>query len=308
MQKKQQLYLTLEIKMKRSLIIGMGIGQLYKDVLTNLKHETITVDPDPSKQADFTSTEDALAVYSRFDTAHICTPNFLHQQLAELVAPKSSIVFIEKPGFESAKHWADVIKRYPLTRFMMVKNNMWRDNIDELKKVVHDAKSIDLNWVNKDRVPNPGTWFTTKKLAYGGVSKDLMPHLLSLLAALDEDYSKSIVTFSKLEQKWELDDLTRSDYGTVNSNGVYDVDDYFEIEIKLNGKTWVLTSDWRSTDVDEQNIKFHLPSDITVVASLGLCPEEAYQAMIKDAIENLGVEEFWDNQYDIDMWIHEQIK
>ena len=37
---------------KRSLIIGMGIGELYKKVLTDLGHEVRTVDSDPKKNAD----------------------------------------------------------------------------------------------------------------------------------------------------------------------------------------------------------------------------------------------------------------
>ena len=64
---------------KRSLIIGMGIGQLYKDVLTKLGHEVVTVDLDPTK-ADFTDIKLAISKHSWFETAHICTPNFTHKK------------------------------------------------------------------------------------------------------------------------------------------------------------------------------------------------------------------------------------
>ena len=37
----------------KSLIVGMGFGQLYKDVLTKMGHNVITVDRDQSKNADF---------------------------------------------------------------------------------------------------------------------------------------------------------------------------------------------------------------------------------------------------------------
>ena len=63
---------------KRSLIVGMGIGQLYKSVLEKLGHEVITVDQDIGKGADFDSVDKALLVHGLFDTAHICTPNFTH--------------------------------------------------------------------------------------------------------------------------------------------------------------------------------------------------------------------------------------
>ena len=35
----------------KSLIVGMGFGQLYKDVLTEMGHQVITVDRDQSKKS-----------------------------------------------------------------------------------------------------------------------------------------------------------------------------------------------------------------------------------------------------------------
>ena len=49
----------------------MGFGQLYKDVLTKMGHNVITVDRDQSKNADFVELTTALAAHSPFDTAHI---------------------------------------------------------------------------------------------------------------------------------------------------------------------------------------------------------------------------------------------
>jgi len=306
---RQQTYLILEISitMKRSLIIGMGIGQLYKDVLTNLGHEVITVDLDPDKQANFTSTSDALKAYGQFDTVHICTPNFLHQSLAEFVAPQARIVFVEKPGFETAEQWETVCNRYPLTRFMMVKNNMWRDNIKDLQRITQFSEDIQINWINKDRVPSPGTWFTTKKLSYGGVSRDLMPHLLSLFAALEPDYDSAKIGSVIKAQIWGLDELTSTDYGKVKSDGTHDVDDFYQIKFELGGRRWTLTSDWRSLRRDEQCVKFNRHKLATLVSELGLCPESAYQNMIADAVEHIEDDKFWNEQYNIDMWIHNQI-
>jgi hypothetical protein len=41
---------------------------------------------------------------------------------------------------------------------------------------------------------------------------------------------------------------------------------------------------------------------------LGLCPESAYKTMVETAVTNLNNDEFWNNQYQQDMWIHEQIE
>lgn len=44
----------------KSLIVGMGIGQLYKSVLTSMGHEIVTVDSDIAKGADFPSIKPAI--------------------------------------------------------------------------------------------------------------------------------------------------------------------------------------------------------------------------------------------------------
>jgi hypothetical protein len=290
---------------KRSLIIGMGIGQLYKTVLENIGHTVITVDMDPSKGAEFTSVADAIRKYSIFDTAHICTPNFTHKDIVEQVAPYTKIVFVEKPGFKTSNDWTGMIKTRPFTRFMMVKNNMWRDNIVELKDLANKSKKVNLNWINKDRIPNPGSWFTNKELAFGGVSRDLMPHLLSWLIVLAPDWIRANLTKQTAFKRWTLGQLTGTDYGTVNVNGTYDVDDFCQINFT---DKWQLTADWRDLKSDKRNIEFVMEDNSVVTVELGLCPEDAYYNMIKDAIDNVDNHSFWLNQYNQDTWIHERIQ
>lgn len=290
---------------KRSLVIGMGIGQLYKTVLNNLGHDVITVDMDPSKQADFVSVQDAIRKYSIFDTAHICTPNFTHKRIAEEVSPYTKIVFIEKPGFKTSEEWINMVKTRPFTRFMMVKNNMWRTNIAELHELATKSKTVNFNWINKDRVPSPGTWFTTKDLAFGGVSRDLMPHLLSLYIALNPEWRREPVNGASTQMQWELKDLLTTDYGTVNPAGTYDVDDSCHFSF---GNKWNLVAKWRDMKHDDRCIQFIMQNNSEIVFELGLCPEDAYQAMIKDSIEQVDNHKFWLNQYEIDTWIHERIE
>ena len=290
---------------KRSLIIGMGIGQLYKIVLENLGHEVITVDKDITKQAMMPSIDAAILLYGSFDTVHICTPNFTHFEIAAKIAPHAKIVFVEKPGVADSNSWKILLETFKYTRFMMVKNNMWRSNINELKELASKSKTIDLLWLNKDRVPSPGTWFTTKKLAFGGVSRDLMPHLLSLYVALNPMWRTETVTSSNLKSNWKLTDLTQTDYGTVKADGTYDVDDECGIAF---GDHWRLSANWRTNSIDCRQIVFNFPDGAIENFQLGLCPEEAYQSMIKDAVEHVDDHEFWIKQYEIDTWIHERIE
>ena len=290
---------------KRSLIIGMGIGQLYKTVLEKLGHEVVTVDLNPSKDADFDSVDKALLIHGLFDTAHICTPNFTHFELAAKVAPYTKIVFIEKPGVATSATWIKLITEFKQTRFIMVKNNMWRSNIAELKDLASLAKTVKIRWIRKNCIPSPGSWFTTKKLAFGGVSRDLMPHLLSLYVAMNHEWKHNTVSGQTAMQCWELKDIESTDYGTVNPSGTYNVDDVCVINF---GNKWRCAANWRSMDEEDSSIEFVMPDNTIERFELGWCPEDAYESMIKEAIANIDNYQFWLDQFDIDTWIHERME
>ncbi len=294
-------------KKKTSLIIGMGIGQLYKKVLTELGHEVVTVDPDISKGADFPNVESAILSRGTFTTTHICTPNFTHSDLAYKLASYSGIVFIEKPGLDTKDNWLRLVYAFPQTRFIMVKNNMWRSQIKDFQGYADVSDSINLNWINKDRVPSPGSWFTDKKLSFGGVSRDLMPHLLSLYIALNPDYKNSTVKEKRAVTNWSLSDLQSTEYGNVKKDGIYDVDDECIIQFESKNKIWNLTANWKSNKEDDRAIHF-IGHPIKLNIELGLCPEDAYKSMIEDCLKNFYNSSFWKEQVEYDIWIHEQVE
>jgi predicted dehydrogenase len=290
---------------KRSLVIGMGIGQLYKTVLEKLGHEVITIDPDISKGADFPDIRPALLVHSWFDTVHICTPNFTHKEIAERISPYARILFIEKPGFKTSEEWISIVKHRPFTRFMMVKNNMWRSNIVDLQKLASQAKTVNIQWIRKNCIPHPGSWFTTRELAFGGVSRDLMPHLLSLYVAMNPNWDKEQVNGQSAMAQWQLKDIDSTDYGVINYNGTYDVDDKCHINF---GNKWNLSANWRSMDKEDSSIEFIMQDNSVERFELGWCPEEAYSNMISDALENIDNSDYWKDQLAIDTWIHERVE
>ena len=289
----------------KSLVVGMGIGQLYKSVLEKLGYTVITVDSDSNKNADFHKVESALMQHDYFDTVHICTPNFTHFELASKVAPYSKIVFIEKPGVETSEQWQILCRNYPSTRFMMVKNNMWRSNIQELQQKASTAKNVDIEWIRKNCIPSPGSWFTTRKLAFGGVSRDLLPHLLSLYIALNPDWQSESINGAAALQNWLLENIESTEYGNVYPNGTYDVDDQCNIRF---GNKWYLRANWRSIDIERSAITFINQDGTRDMFDLGWCPEDAYENMIKDAVVNLNNDVFWNNQYEQDCWIHSIIE
>lgn len=294
--------------MKYSIVIGTGIGNLYKSVLTELGNQVVTVDTDPTKGADFTSVDAAVEKYKRFETAHVCTPNFTHDSVTRQIAPYSEIVFVEKPGVKDANTWLQLVAAFPNTRFMMVKNNQWRDNIEQLRELASKSTMVYIDWINKDRVPNPGTWFTTKELAYGGVSRDLMPHLLSIFMALTPQYAQAELDCKFADQQWQLADLTQTDYGVVNVNGVYDVDDNCYRRFYVGDQCWELDTNWRTCAEDRRQITFIMNDGTREVIELGLCPEAAYLSMIKEALEKKDNYEFWLDQFLQDTWIHNTIQ
>ena len=291
--------------MKRSLIIGMGIGQLYKSVLEKLGHDIITVDQDPNKGAMYTSVDRAILVHKTFDTAHICTPNFTHFDLASKVAPYSKIVFVEKPGVSNSFAWQRLLEEFKYTRFMMVKNNMWRSNIAELKEQASRAKNVNIEWTRRNCIPSPGSWFTTRKLAFGGVSRDLMPHLLSLYVAINPNWRTETTNGHSAQAQWKLEDIDSTEYGTVNPNGTYDVDD--KCTINFSNK-WRCLANWRSMDYENSAIEFIMEDNSVERFDLGWCPEEAYQSMIEEATNKVDDAKFWTEQYEQDTWIHERIE
>lgn len=294
--------------MRNSLVVGMGIGQLYAEVLKSLGHNVVTVDSDPAKAADYTALESAL-VFRGYDTVHICTPNHTHESLARTLAIYSHMIFVEKPGFISAERWRSFGSRYPNTRIMMVKNNQWRSNFQELRDLAAQSEKININWINRDRVPNPGSWFTNRELAWGGVSRDLLPHLLSIFAELNPTWMAEATVINRIfRQRWRLCDISASDYGSVNTNGVYDVDDYAGMVLEVPGAEVCITADWRSNTHEDIGIRFHLRGGGQEYVPLGLCPEEAYRNMISDALENQSNKAFWNRQYDQDIWIHRMME
>lgn len=290
----------------KGLIIGMGIGGLYQSVLTTLGYDVVTVDANPEKGADFLDVDSAIEEHLNFDSVHVCTPNFTHKELTEKVAPVSKIVFVEKPGFKNSSEWIDVTSKFPNTRIMMIKNNMWRDNIPDLQIKANLADTVTIEWIRRNCIPNPGSWFTDKQRAYGGVSRDLMPHMLSLYIALNPSWTPdSLPTFCKINQQWQLDEIDSTEYGVVDPKGVHNVDDECIIQYKGG---WHLESNWRSMDKESSAIEFKVNGEVVHRFELGWCPEDAYLNMVKDAVKNLNNDVFWKEQLKQDTWIHQQLE
>lgn len=290
----------------KALVIGLGMGTQYALWLTELGYSVYTVDIDPNKNASYISVELALDDHPQFDIVYIGTPNWTHEPIALQVAKHTRLLLVEKPGVKDADTWQRLVNACPRTRIMMVKNNQFRPEMDLFRQLAADSKKIYVTWNNRNRIPFPGSWFTTKEKAFGGVSRDLIPHMLSYYCAL-ADYRTGEKRYAQARQHYRLEEIDSTDYGTVNKQGTYDVDDFCEIEFKCGNTTWYLSANWKNNVQDDSSISFKTITD-THRFNLGLCPGEAYKAMITQAMSNIENQDFWQEQLNQDLWIHQQIE
>lgn len=291
-----------------ALVIGMGIGSLYQKILLELNYNVVTVDINADVGADFSTVDLALEKNNNFDLAFICTPNYTHELIARQLVNHCKIIFIEKPGFQFSNNWISFAEEYPCQRFMMVKNNQWRSNFSSMAELAKGSRKIDIAWINRDRIPKPGSWFTDKKKAWGGVSRDLLPHLLSIFVELNPAFQDSCKILKKTSrQRWRLSDIESSDYGEVSSSGIYNVDDTASLFLWVTNKQVSIRADWRSLTDDNVSVTFTTNKGVFPV-NLGLCPEEAYKNMILSSLANYENTDFWQKQLRQDIWIHQIVE
>ena len=284
----------------RALLVGLGgIGaNVYLPQLIRLGYTVTTVD----QQVAEANYQDVSEVRGEFDVAVICTPNFTHLPIAERLALFCKTVFIEKPGLENTQSLTRLHDLYPDTKFIMCKNNLYRNSygaLDDLASKSIRPTRIEVSWLNSDRVPSPGSWFTNSKLAWGGVALDLFPHLYCNLSKIVPLSEMTFVSYIKTKQ-WELSELLSTNYGNVNSNGVYDVCDYAEEYWTWNNTPIVIKAGWK-TGIDDQSVRV-FTEDSTYEWRFGLCPDYAYAQMIQQAEQDT-----YQDHKDMDIWIHNQL-
>lgn len=273
--------------MKRILVIGLGMGNTYTRILKEMNHEVLTFDIDSSKNPTFSTIESLITFCEKsqgFDMVVVSTPNYLHDMYVQLMMQYCSLFLVDKPGFATSEQWKFLNDEVDI---IMIKNNLYRDEFLSLGKI----DRLDIIWANRNRIPNPGSWFTDKERAFGGVSRDLLPHLLSIYLSI---FPNDLPIETRIKQQYTLEDIDSTDYGIVNKNGIYDVDDQCMVTFP-NGK---LFCSWKGT-VEKDTFRMNN-------IELGLCPEIAYAKMFADILR------FDDNVFEwnkrLDLKIHEIIE
>lgn len=279
---------------KTALVIGLSMGRQYASWFEQLGYKVVTADIDPAKGAFYTDYADAVR-HQNYDIIYIGTPNWTHEFIARDVVDKTKILLIEKPGFVDSASWKNFVNNNPNTRIFMVKNNQYRLELSGFKDLIKASKRINVVWSRKSGIPS-SPWFKKKDQAFGGVSRDLMPHLLSYYTSLTNYLSGT---------KLYADAVDRHDTG---------VDDFSEIEIKNSNVNWTFTANWQNDKADEHYIEFDFGAYKArfelgdYLTAFGGCPASPYMAMIQTAVNNVDNDEFWQQQLEQDTWIHQQVE
>lgn len=278
--------------MHKALVIGLGMGLQYKQWLKQLGFAVTTVDPDLDKNADFLSIESCLTKQSMFDLVYIGTPNYTHELIARQLASHTKILLIEKPGFETHTHWVNFVKEFNQTRVMMVKNNQYRPEREIWHEMAERSDKVYVVWQREKGIPS-SPWFIDPAKSYGGVSRDLMPHMLSYFTNFT-DYANSITT---RQQKEDLLDIGIDTWCIMEYTAAND-----------KKTEWILFTDWQNESYDSASIEFIINGHSHIYDLGALCPSEPYLDMITACIKNLDNDNFWNDQLAQDVWIHQQIE
>ena len=289
---------------KKILIVGLGIGAVYKEQCDSLNYTAFTVDSNKDKNADFLTISDAINQEKEFWLSIICTPNYLHEQHVDEVLPYSKYVLVEKPGFIDV----NTLMKYnnEQKKVFIVKNNLYRDILTNLKDFVlsnlekSNIDSIHINWLNKNRVPYPGGWFTNKEKSFGGVSYDLLPHLIHFMYGLFGTNEIELISANK-SQCWTFEDVVDTEYGSVNNiNPIYDVDDHCIYEFYYKTQI-ILCADWKTDNIDYRSININFKDSSSLKYEYELCPNKYYGSMILDIMTENKMGYIFNSSYDESM-------
>lgn len=279
--------------MNSALIVGLGIGNVYKNELISRGWNVETLDIDSTKLPTY---NEISLVKPYYNVVIICTPNYTHYDIAKYFDGKADVIIIEKPGVKSLEEWEDLIKGK--SKVFMAKNNLYRFN--HLKHY-NNIKEIKIVWGNKNRVPFPGSWFTDKDKAFYGVSGDLGSHLLCMYYNITGNFLKPELTIKK--QNYNLENIVDTDYGTVNKNGIYNVDDNFILE-----SPGVFINAYWKGNIDEKFIRLTFNNNESIQYNFDLCPAELYGNMVEIYYHSKNNQSFINLHNTIDLWILETIK
>lgn len=193
----------------------------------------------------------------KLDFVDVCTPNYLHADIAILAMKNNINAFTEKPDTISVEKVLEMEKVQKETNkhLMVMRNNRYWYSSKELKKMIANGEFGEIytgrcGWIRKRGIPGRGGWFTTKALSGGGPLIDLGVHMIDLAIYLMGNPKAVAVTgstYNKFADKDEKQDSVHSNFGERVENGIFDVEDLAVGFIKFdNGASLQIEFSWAS--------------------------------------------------------------
>ena len=196
------------------------------------------------------------------DAVDICTPNYLHAQIAVEALERGLHVFCEKPDAVSAQlaeRMRDAAEKSGKV-LMVMRNNRYMPISRNLKRFIADGRMGQIyaarcGWQRRRGIPGKGGWFTTKAQSGGGPLIDLGVHMIDLtlwLMGNPTPVAASCCTYCKFADS-DVSDSEHSAFGEKKADGVFDVEDLAMGFIRFdNGACMQIEFSWASNIAQEQ--------------------------------------------------------
>ena len=204
-----------------------------------------------------------LVAREDIDCVDICTPNYLHSEIAVAAFKAGKHVFCEKPDAIDARKAAamrDAAAKAGKV-LMVMRNNRFTDAAKYLKRFVEDGRAGEIyagrcGWQRRRGIPGKGGWFTTKAQSGGGPLIDLGVHMIDLAVWLmgnPRPVAVSGQTFRKFAGADDVSDSVHSSFGDSVKGGTFDVEDLAMGFIRFdNGAVLQIEFSWASNIARER--------------------------------------------------------
>ena len=202
-----------------------------------------------------------LVAREDIDCVDICTPNYLHSEIAVAAFAHGKNVFSEKPDAVSPEK-AIAMKEAAEKAgklLMVMRNNRFADASAYMKKYIEAGRMGEIYagrcaWQRRRGIPGKGGWFTTKAQSGGGPLIDLGVHMIDLAVWLmgnPKPVAVSGNTFCKFATS-DVSDSVNSNFGDKKAGGTFDVEDLAMGMIRFdNGAVLQIEFSWASNVKEE---------------------------------------------------------
>lgn len=211
----------------------------------------------------FPDWEDLLELEG-LDAVSVAVPTFLHAPIAVAALGRGLHVLSEKPIARNGAEGQQMVDaaRKAGRVLDVAFNHRRRGDIQALKQII-DAGELGrpyyakASWLRREGIPMLGSWFTSKDMAGGGPLADIGVHVLDYALHLLGEPKVLSVTASAYSELGPQGRGGNASYTAMNTNLVFDVEDFATAFIRLEGGgTLLIEAGWASYRETEDLMDF----------------------------------------------------